>query len=115
MKIYPHAEKQLATMPPEQLKAMLLWYLSDENARFDATTETINAVMDDLEAMDAKACYEAMSALGTEAMTDEMVRFSLLNEFGEWITTKSWFNWLTEAVKKQLAMDNIDKLDQAES
>ena len=71
-------ETLLQELEADRARALLLWYLEDA-ASESSTSAKIQALIDDVNKLDAKAAYQTLESLSNT----DLVKFSVLNEFGE--------------------------------
>lgn len=95
-------ESLLKEVEADRIKALLLWYLQD-NASEDAaeaTSPNVQALLDDISRMDADTSYQALSALDL----DDLVRFAVINEFGEGFSRQKAGEFLIAATAERFAI-----------
>ena len=93
-------EPLLNELKIDEVKALLLWYLQDETAESNGISQKVQQLLDDVNRMDAEASYKALTSL----KLDDMVRFSVLNEFGEGFSKKKACDFLIKATIERFAI-----------
>lgn len=99
MQLNPKLARLLEAYEPDRLKAILLWFNADAQS-LPAQNERLNAILDEMQTMTIDTCYRVISEL---EMT-EMIRISILNEFGPQFEQRAAYQWLNRAMGQTLAL-----------
>lgn len=86
MRLNPHLSQVLEIYDPERLNAILLWLNAELKEMFTASDNQQTKVIN-LE-----------SAASTPLLLDDLVQFSILNEFGPDFSDKPVYPWLQQQV-----------------
>lgn len=90
MTLHPQLSKVLELYDPQRLNAILLWLNAEFKDMFTHSEHNITAINQE-------------SAAARAVDLDELVQFSILNEFGLSFGQKSAFPWLKQEVCQKLA------------
>ena len=97
MELNPSLESVIPAYEPDRLRALLVWF-GAEAETLGSQSARLSAILDETEQMDINTCYELINQL----QPDDMVRFSVLNEFGPSFAKKPYFNWLNARIQASL-------------
>jgi hypothetical protein len=87
MYLNPRLAKLLEAYEPERLKAILMWFNADAQSLPAQSERSVDT------------CYQ----LASQLELDEMVRISILNEFGPNFEGKAAYQWLNRNMSRRLA------------
>lgn len=97
MQINPSLEHSLEQLCPERLKALLLWFSSGLHY-MGTESDRLEALLAEYAESDPLTCYRLLDSLKLQ----EMVEFTLINEFGPSVAQKQYFPSLVQAVTTRL-------------
>jgi hypothetical protein len=99
MQLHAAIEQIVDHYPKNRLKALLIWMTGGGAEGVPRQAETLRAILEeDEDGMDVVQCYEMLSHLKLE----ELVAFSLVNEFGPKFAERPGFGALVLWVKQRL-------------
>lgn len=87
----------LHALETPELKRLLLWFETDTQS-IQSQSERLDALLSEVNTMQADTCYQTLSEL---ALSD-MVRLTILNEFGPEFAQKTGFPLLETATHHRL-------------
>jgi hypothetical protein len=98
MQLNPRITQLLEGYEPERLKALLAWFLAEVSQTVSANP--FAAALLAVESLDAPSCYQLMSS---DLVLEDVVKVSILNEFGPEFTAKKSFHWLDRTMRHRFA------------
>ena len=100
MTFHPDIETVLKEFPPERLRAMELWLTQESRIDEGEDAPMIEAMNADLQenVSDVETCYRLLNQLEL----DELVSFSLMNEFGPNFSQHACFTPLNKGITQRI-------------
>lgn len=97
MQPHPQLLQHLEQTALGRLKAFLLWFNVDTHS-LQSQSERLDALLTEMNTISPEACYQALS----ELELPDLVRLSILNEFGPQFARKPGFLFLETMLYRQL-------------
>jgi hypothetical protein len=88
--------RDLETLSTERQRALMLWYVKGQT-QLEAPSEKVSAILSEIETLEAEACYDLLQHLDIR----DMVRFTVLNEFGPLVAKKSTLETIVNLVTEK--------------
>lgn len=98
MQPHPQLLQHLEQTAPGLLKSLLLWLNSDTHL-IQSPSERLNALLSEVHTMTPEHCYESLEQL----QLPDLVRLSILNEFGPQFAHKPGFTLLESTVQQRMS------------
>lgn len=102
MNVHPLIEQAVGQICPEEpttdkLKSLLTWFSSGISS-VEAETQRLQAILEENDKADPVTCYNRLNSVEL----DEMVSFTLMNEFGPGFAQKTCFPYLVNQVLERI-------------
>ncbi len=97
MKLDSPFEQVLEQLPDDRLEQLMLWYCSGGET-VETRSKRLQQVLDDVQFLDFETCFQVLNRLEL----NELVVFSLMNEFGPSFANRPCFAVLAHAVTERL-------------
>lgn len=102
MSLHPFIEQSVNQLRSEsfgsdKLKSLLLWFTSGVNS-IDTESKRLQSLVEETTQTDPQTCYNMLNSLEL----NEMVHFTLMNEFGPKFAQRSCYSTLVDSITHRL-------------
>jgi hypothetical protein len=97
MQPHPQLVQHLERTAPDCLKSLLIWFNIDTHS-LQSQSERLDALLSEMNTMSVETCYQSLSQLELP----DLVRLSILNEFGPEFADKPSFSLLETTTSHRL-------------